>query len=137
MQVSYTGRVQLAGHDCHLLRFANGPFAIQVWFDAGDQPLLRQVAPDVPPEVQTELNHQRKQELKAQILAQLKQKLGDGLTRLIDFALPEIPGIPDIKLTSSTTFENWEIDPKFPANAFAIHVPEGIGELAEWNRFRP
>ena len=126
MKVSYTGRVQLAGHDCHLLRFANGPFAIQVWFDAGDQPLLRQVAPDLSPEIQAELNRQRKKEIKAQILAQLKQELGDALTRLIDFALPEIPGIPDIKITSSTKFENWEIDPKFPADAFAIHVPEGI-----------
>ncbi len=46
-RVEMLGVENLEGTDCHRLRFLRRPYWVDVWFQTGEQPLLRKIAPDV------------------------------------------------------------------------------------------
>lgn len=48
-RVEMVGVENLEGTDCHHLRIHRRPFSVDIWFQTGDQPLLRKVAPDSAP----------------------------------------------------------------------------------------
>lgn len=48
-RVEMLGAENVEGVECQHLRFQRRPYNVDVWFQAGDQPLLRKIAPDAAP----------------------------------------------------------------------------------------
>lgn len=98
--VEYGGLVELDGAKCHLLKATGGELDWQIWIDAGKQPLVRQFVPD----------------------------LAKAFERLAKAKNQESP-LKNMKVDNIVTYEDWEVDPKFKADDFAFHAPEGATKV--------
>ncbi len=94
--VSYGGIVSLGERKCHLIKATSAELDWELWIDAGDKPLPRQFVPDL-----------------TKALAQAAKQAGNAAA----FA--------NMKASNVVTFDDWEVNPKFPADAFAFNAPEG------------
>jgi thiol-disulfide isomerase/thioredoxin len=98
--LEYGGVVDLEGVKCHLLKATADPIDWQIWIDAGKEPLVRKFVPD---------------------LEKAFAKLAKARQQKSPFE--------NMKITNTVTYKDWEIDPKFPADAFAFTVPEGATKV--------
>ncbi len=98
--LEYGGVVDLDGVKCHLLKATAEPMDWQMWIDAGKEPLVRQFVPD----------------------------LEKAFAKLAKAGKQKSP-FENMKITNTVTYKDWGIDPKFAADAFAFHVPEGATKV--------
>ncbi len=99
-EVKYGGTVALDGTKCHLIQAIGDELDWQLWIEAGDKPLVRQFVPD---------------------LAKTFTKMAQGSK-----AKAQLDGV---KITNTMTFKDWEVNPKFPADEFVFHAPEGVEKV--------
>jgi len=101
--VEYGGLVDLNGMKCHLIKATGEEMDWQLWIDAGKEPLIRQAIPD---------------------LAKVFERMAKTQGGKSPFA--------NMKISNVVTYKDWEINPKFPADAFAIHVPDGATKVGSF-----
>ena len=98
--VDYGGLVDLEGVKCHLLKAGGGDVDWQLWIDAGPQPLVRQFIPDL-------------------------EKAYEQLAK----AKGQDSPFKNTRIANVVTYKNWEVDPKFPADAFVFQPPKDAARV--------
>jgi peroxiredoxin len=98
--VDYGGLVDLDGVKCHLLEASGGDVDWQLWIDAGAQPLVRKFVPNL-------------------------EKAYEQLAKAKGQQSP----FKDTRIANIVTYKDWQVDPKFPADAFVFQPPKDAARV--------
>jgi thiol-disulfide isomerase/thioredoxin len=98
--VEYGGTVELGEAKCHLIKATGKEMDWQLWIDAGDKPLVRQFVPDL-----------------TKAFEQMAKARG-GKSPLAN-----------LKVMNTVRYDDWDVDPKFAADAFVFKAPEGAEKV--------
>ena len=90
------GEADINGKKCHHLKFSQDEMDWELWIDTGENPLVRQVVPDL-----------------AKTIRQAGEQLGTADV------------FQKMKMTTITRFTNWDVNPTFTAADFKFVPPPG------------
>ncbi|MGD9724663.1 MAG: DUF2092 domain-containing protein [Pirellulales bacterium] len=93
--IEYGGLVDVDKTKCHLLKATGPQMDWQLWIDSGKQPLVRRFVPDL-----------------AKAFEKMAAQRGGN---------PQVAGL---KVNNTVNYNEWQVDPKFPADAFAFKAPD-------------
>ncbi len=94
--ITYAGKENVDDVECHVLSAVGTQMDWKLWIDAGDKPLVRRFVPDL-----------------AKAFEKMAAQGGEN-------------PLAGIKATNTVSYNDWDLDPKFEADAFAFNVPDGV-----------
>jgi len=97
-EVAYGGTEEVDGKKAHLLKASGDEMDWQLWIAEGDKPVVLKFLPD----------------------------LGKALEKMAKASKQKSLG--DLKVVNTVSFKDWELDPKFDAEAFVFKAPEGVAK---------